>query len=60
LEELKGDEVKEILAAIDRIKPDLLLAGITRGVDAESVSAAAFEIIRRSAVPSLLAFGSAV
>ena len=57
-EYLEGDAATEILACVDRIKPQLVLIGLTRGVDAESVAATAFDVIRRSRVPTLLAYGA--
>ncbi|MGH7683171.1 MAG: universal stress protein [Vulcanimicrobiaceae bacterium] len=57
---LEGDPVTEITTCIDRLKPQLVLVGLTRGIDAESVAATAFNVVRRSKVPILLAYGSVV
>jgi len=56
-EYLEGDPVVELVALIERQKPDLLLGGLTRGDDAESVEAAAFAVVRRTKVPTVLTFG---
>jgi len=56
-EYLEGDPVSEIVGLIRRLNPDLLLAGLTRGIDAESVTASAFAILRQSAVPAIMTFG---
>ena len=56
-EYLEGDPVVELVALIERQKPDLLLGGLTRGDDAESVEAAAFAVVRRTRVPTVLTFG---
>lgn len=57
-EYLEGDPVTEIVALVERQKPGLLLAGLTRGQDAESVQATAFAIVRRTSVPAVLTFGN--
>ena len=57
---LEGDPPTEIIALIDRFKPDLFIAGLTRGPDFESVTASAFTILRRSSVPAVLTFGNPV
>jgi hypothetical protein len=50
-EYLEGD------AVTNREKPDLFVAGLTRGPDADSVLSGAFAILRQTAVPSFLTFG---
>lgn len=57
-EYLEGDPVTEIVALIERQKPDLLVGGLTRGNDAESVAAVVFAIVRRTKVPTFLTFGN--
>jgi hypothetical protein len=56
-EYLEGDPVTEIVALIDRQKPDLFIAGLTRGPDSDSVLSGAFGILRRTTVPAFLTFG---
>jgi nucleotide-binding universal stress UspA family protein len=56
-EYLEGDPVTEIVALIDRQKPDLLAGGLTRGNDKESVEATVFAVVRRTSVPAFLTFG---
>lgn len=56
-EYLEGDPVVELVALVERQKPDLLVGGLTRGPDAESVEAAAFAVVRRTTVPAALTFG---
>jgi len=56
-EYLEGDPVTEIVALIDRQKPDVFVGGLTRGDDAESVISGVFAIIRRTTVPAFLTFG---
>jgi len=60
VEYLEGDPVSEIVGLIRRSNPELFLAGLTRGIDAESVTASAFAILRQTAVPALLTFGDPV
>jgi hypothetical protein len=56
-EYLEGDPIVELVALIDRQKPDLLIGGCTRGNDAESVEAVVFGVVRRTSVPTVLTFG---
>lgn len=56
-EYLEGDPVTEMVALIEREKPDLFVGGLTRGDDSESVTATAFAIVRRTHVPAFLTFG---
>jgi hypothetical protein len=56
-EYLEGDPIVELVALIDRQKPDVLVGGFTRGNDAESVEAVVFAVVRRTTVPTLLTFG---
>ena len=57
-EYLEGDPPSEIVALAERTKPDLLVAGLTRGPDFESVTASAYAILRRTSMPALLTFGN--
>lgn len=56
-EYLEGEPAAEIVAVIKRLQPDLVVAGLTRGVDAESVNATALEIVRRTSTSMLCAYG---
>ena len=60
VEYLEGDPPAEIVALIDRLKPELFVAGLTRGANSESVTASAFAILRRTSVPAFLTFGKPV
>ena len=56
-EYMEGDPIAEVVALVDRMKPDMLLVGLTRGKDAASVDAVAFEITKRTSVPVFLTYG---
>ncbi|MGA3037800.1 MAG: hypothetical protein ABSE64_10010 [Vulcanimicrobiaceae bacterium] len=56
-EYLEGDPITELVALVDRQKPDILVGSFTRGNDAESVEAVVFGVVRRTTVPTLLTFG---
>lgn len=59
-EYLEGEPVGEVVALVDRIKPEMLVAGLTRGEAAASVDAVAFEITKRTSLPVFLAYGKPV
>jgi hypothetical protein len=56
-EYLEGDPIIELVALVDRQKPDILAGGFTRGNDAESVAAVVFAVVRRTTVPTFLTYG---
>ncbi len=56
-EYLEGDPIVELVALVDREKPDILAGSFTRGNDAESVEAVVFAVVRRTTVPTFLTFG---
>lgn len=56
-EYLEGDPITETVALVNRVKPDLLIAGLTRGRDSLTIDASALEIKRQVSVPTFLTYG---
>jgi Universal stress protein family len=58
MEYLVGDPVGEIVALAGRTMPELIVAGVTRGRDARSVSEDTVTVLHHTSIPALLAFGT--
>jgi nucleotide-binding universal stress UspA family protein len=57
-EYLEGEPIPQVVALIERVKPELLLCGLTRGPHLREVNAAFVGILERTSVPAITAFGA--
>lgn len=53
----EGDPVEEIVALINATKPDMFLAGVTRGRHHEVIAAAVDQILAHTGVPAFVTHG---